>query len=70
MKYFHIYKDGSSQWRWRFKDSENGKIIADSAEGYVNRSDCFHGINLVKASASSDVYEYDAKTEKWSVVTK
>jgi Domain of unknown function (DUF1508) len=26
----------------------NGKIIADSGEGYVSKSDCQHGIELVK----------------------
>jgi uncharacterized protein YegP (UPF0339 family) len=34
------------QWRWRFLAS-NGKIIADSGEGYFNREDCVHGIELV-----------------------
>jgi uncharacterized protein YegP (UPF0339 family) len=34
------------QWRWRFVSS-NGKIIADSGEGYNNITDCVYGIDLV-----------------------
>ena len=49
---FEIYKDKSGQWRWRFVAS-NGKTIADSGEGYVAKSDCEHGINLVKQHAAT-----------------
>ena len=45
--YFYVYKDKLSQWRWRFTAS-NGRTIADGGEGYVNLSDCLHGIDLVK----------------------
>src|SRR5262249_23176662 len=34
MAAFEIYKDKSGQFRWRLK-ANNGKIIADSGEGYV-----------------------------------
>jgi len=33
----YIYKDESGFWRWRMKAS-NGKIVADSGEGYATRS--------------------------------
>lgn len=34
-----LYKDNSLQWRWRCK-AKNGKIVADSGEGYENWQDC------------------------------
>lgn len=50
--YFTMYKDHAGYWRWKLKSS-NGNIIADSGEGYVNKSDCQHGIDLVKSTTSS-----------------
>lgn len=32
-----FYQDRSSMWRWRLV-ANNNKIIADSAEGYVSKS--------------------------------
>jgi len=34
-----LYRDAKGFWRWRRK-AANGEIVADSAEGYWNRSDC------------------------------
>jgi hypothetical protein len=34
-----MYKDSAAEWRWRLR-ANNGKIVADSAEGYKNKSDC------------------------------
>ena len=31
-----IYRDKQGEWRWKAKSS-NGKVVADSAEGYRNR---------------------------------
>jgi uncharacterized protein YegP (UPF0339 family) len=58
---FEIYQSSTSQlsqvWRWRLVSS-NGRIIADSAEGYARKADCEHGIELVKgAGASTPVFE-------------
>ena len=53
---YQIYKDVGGFWRWRLKAS-NGKIIADSGEGYFNKSDCLHAIDLVKSSKLAPVYE-------------
>lgn len=47
---FEVYEDKAEEWRWRFRAS-NGKIIADSGEGYKNKQDCLHGIDLVKREA-------------------
>jgi uncharacterized protein YegP (UPF0339 family) len=54
--YYQVYKDSQSYWRWRLRTA-NHKIIADSAESYVNKSDCLAGITLVKQSANAPVYE-------------
>jgi len=34
-----IYKDDGGEWRWTAV-AKNGKVIADSAEGYNNRMFC------------------------------
>lgn len=53
---YYIYKDASGYWRWRLKAS-NGRIVADSGEGYYNRQDCLNAINLVKSSTIAPIYE-------------
>lgn len=47
---FELYKDVSDEYRWRLR-ADNYKIIATSGEGYINKSDCEHGIELVKRQA-------------------
>lgn len=34
-----IFKDVVGEWRWTRKSS-NGRIVADSSEGYANKGDC------------------------------
>lgn len=36
-KRVELYEDAKGEHRWRAKDT-NGRIVADSGEGYVNRS--------------------------------
>lgn len=48
--YFTIGKDRAGEWRWNLK-SNNGNIIADSGEGYKNKSDCLHMIQQIKNGA-------------------
>ena len=50
MAKFEVYPDKSGQWRWRFR-ANNGRIVADSGEGYANKSDCENGIKVVKNEA-------------------
>lgn len=52
---YWMYKDNRNEWRWRY-DASNTLTIAVSSEGYKNRSDCERGINIMKASYSSDVW--------------
>ena len=53
---FQLYKDQSGQWRWRLL-AQNGKIVATSGESYINKSDCLHGIDLVKSTTSTTEVE-------------
>ncbi|MBY0559710.1 DUF1508 domain-containing protein [Hyphomicrobium sp.] len=53
---YYVYKDTGGYWRWRLV-ANNNKIIANSGEGYWNKSDCIHAIDLVKGSYSAPVYE-------------
>ena len=50
MAKFQIFKDKAGEYRWRLRASNN-EIIADSAEGYKRKSDCEHGIDLLKLLA-------------------
>lgn len=52
--YYEKYRDTANQWRWRLI-AGNGRIIANSGEGYHNETDCDSAINLVKGSSSAPV---------------
>jgi uncharacterized protein len=54
--FFYIYKDVSHQWRWTLY-AANVKKIADSAEGYHNKTDALNGIALVKSAYNAPVRE-------------
>jgi uncharacterized protein len=49
--YFELYQDAAKEWRWRLR-AANHRIIADSGEGYQNRADCLHAIDLIKNGAA------------------
>lgn len=51
---FRVYKDATGEWRWRLL-AGNGRVIADSGEGYRHRQDCLHAIELVKGSKGAQV---------------
>ena len=40
-----LYRDRANQWRWTRRAS-NGRVISDSGEGYVDRSDALHGMHI------------------------
>ena len=48
---FEVYKDNARLFRWRMR-ADNNNIIAESCEGFYNRSDCENAVNLVKNEAS------------------
>jgi len=49
---FSVFKDRAGEYRWHLK-SQNGRIVADSAEGYHNKADAIHGIGLVKSTGAT-----------------
>ena len=53
---FHVYKDKAGEWRWSLK-AANGRVIADSGEGYRDRGDCIHSIELVRSLNKAPVKE-------------
>ena len=49
------YRDKKREWRWRIK-ADNGKILADSAEGYTRRVSCIAAVdNIVRAIKNFDM---------------
>jgi uncharacterized protein YegP (UPF0339 family) len=55
---FHVYKDRRNEYRWRLI-AANGKILADSAEGYTTKQSCKDGIELVKGTTNAPVLDDD-----------
>jgi len=49
-----IYRDGRREWRWRLKAS-NGRIVADSGEGYRRRASMLRGIECARVLLSGDM---------------
>ena len=47
--HYYVYRDVQGQWRWTLYAANNRKI-ANSGEGYFNKDDCVHGINLTAGS--------------------
>lgn len=59
MKGFNFKTNRAGEWYWRL-DAGNGEPVADSAEGYNEKSDCEHGASLFKAlGPTSPVREVD-----------
>jgi uncharacterized protein YegP (UPF0339 family) len=46
---FDIYQDEAGEWRWRMK-AGNGRIMADSGEGYTARSGAERALRAIWAS--------------------
>jgi uncharacterized protein YegP (UPF0339 family) len=56
MAKFQVFKDAKGEYRWRMR-AGNHEIIATSGEGYKNKSDCQHGVDLVKRDAPAALVE-------------
>ncbi|MBH1971610.1 DUF1508 domain-containing protein [Moraxellaceae bacterium AER2_44_116] len=54
--HFEIYQDVNLQWRWTLFAS-NGYKVANAGEGYLNKQDCHHGINLVQRAFNAPIRE-------------
>ena len=57
---YEVYPDKAGFWRWRLKVN-NGDILADSGEGYYNKSDCYRCIQVVSTSGDVQVVELTRK---------
>ena len=55
MKY-EIFKSSNGEWYWHLKAANHEKIAA-SGEGYKNKADALHAIDLVKSSYNAPVEE-------------
>lgn len=53
---FHVYKDKAGEWRWSLK-AANGRVVADSGEGYQERGGCIHSIEIVRSLSNAPVKE-------------
>ena len=53
---FEIYKDKSGEFRWRLVHT-NGKIIADSGQGYKAKEDAIKGISSLKENVPGATIE-------------
>jgi uncharacterized protein YegP (UPF0339 family) len=53
---YYYYKDDKGEWRWRL-NAADGRIIADSGQGYKHLSDCLDDIRLVKNSKDAPVVQ-------------
>lgn len=47
---FELYADSADEYRWRLRH-DNGNIIADGSEGYVDKRDASSGIESVQRNA-------------------
>jgi uncharacterized protein len=63
--YFNLYRDALGQWRWQLVAANHSDIIADSAEGYINRADAVHGIQLVRGTSAANRI-FDRNTNSWT----
>jgi len=60
---FEVYQDRGGKWRWRLR-AVNGRIICDSAQGYINREDAYAGINSVRKYANSQIVLLEESDDK------
>ncbi len=64
---FQIYKDNAGKFRFHLF-ARNGKIIADSSEGYETKEACLNGIDVVGQSSTAEIK--DLTDSEGSKVTK
>lgn len=49
---FQLYRDQGRQWRWRIV-AGNGRIVADSGEGYRRRASALRGARAALRALAS-----------------
>lgn len=61
---FLIYVDDAGDYRWRYQAAGNHKTLADGGQGYSTYRDCLAGIEMLQASADSEVWRTNEAAEK------
>jgi uncharacterized protein YegP (UPF0339 family) len=56
---FHVFRDMRGEWRWNLR-AANGRIVADSAEGYRSRSGARRAATRVSKAMPGSVVKLDA----------
>jgi len=75
---YKLYEDEAGKWRWRLV-APNGRIVADSGQGYKDRRDAEASIGKVRGKARDadhlditpagfEVYEDDAGEWRWRLI--
>jgi uncharacterized protein YegP (UPF0339 family) len=76
---FEVYEDRAGEYRWRLVH-RNGRILADSGEGYASRSNARRAVDTVVETAAAaavgaedgpafEVYEDGAGDHRWRLVS-
>ena len=55
-----IYRDAKREWRWRLRAS-NGRIVADSGEGYRRRAAVYEAVKRVRFILAGDLPVVEVK---------
>jgi uncharacterized protein YegP (UPF0339 family) len=50
----YVYQDKKSEWRWKVV-AANGRVLADSGEGYKRRANCLKGFFATRQAFLTDV---------------
>ena len=67
---FDVYQDSDLNWRWRIL-SDNGNIISQSSEGYVNYADCEHAAEItLRALIEAALRAFDLAQEHLTALVK
>jgi uncharacterized protein YegP (UPF0339 family) len=58
----NVYLDDNKEWRWQAVH-RNGRIMADSGEGYKRRGDCVGAFNRLTGALQDGNWNYDVETK-------
>ena len=62
---YEVFKSvKSGEFYWRFKSLGNNKTIGRSTDGYKNKADCIHSIELIKASKDAAILDLTKRKKK------
>jgi len=60
---FYIFTDDKGEWRWHAR--RNGRIVADSGEGYCSKAKLKKSLDNFLLSITSIRYQIFDTTNKW-----